>query len=122
MSRVALVALALIFAGCTHVRVSNVDGDLVTVTDGKPIAIIEADSVGFSLFLNLITVRDPDLEGLIKNVLVKEAQGMAASKVKLLSASSTPRTGIYSIFSPAPPWFCLLFCFPTAHAVGVALE
>lgn len=113
------VALALAVSGCTSVESATVASNEVTATGGEAVAVIQVNSMGWTLIFHIVDIVTSDLDQVVNKLLVGEAKAMGASKVDLKSASTTPRHGI----------FCLLG-FPGINitspvfssAVGVAVK
>lgn len=87
----------------------------IVANGGEAISVIQANSMGFSLFLHFVTVVNADLDTVINKVLVAEAKAMGATKVDLKSASTTPTHGIWALEA-------LLIGFPSSTAVGIAVQ
>lgn len=111
-SLVALAALAL--SGCVSISVAEVQDTDIGSAVGKPIAVIQANKLGFTLLFHLVDVVKSDLDQVVNKLLVAEAKGMGASRVDLKSASTTPRQGIWALTG-------FLVGFPHSEAVGVAV-
>ena len=115
-SLIAIIAAAsLATTGCTSVESATVAGSEITATGGEAISVIQANTMGFSLFLYFVTVVNADLDNCINKVLVSEAKAMGATKIDLKSASTTPTHGIWSLTG-------LLVAFPNSQAVGIAVK
>ena len=113
-SLLAAVAAASL-VGCTSVESATVASSEIVANGGESIAVIQADALGFSLFLHFVTVVNADLDYTINKVLVSEAKAMGATKVDLKNASTTPTHGIYALQA-------ILVGFPSSHAVGIAVK
>ncbi|MEW6431354.1 MAG: hypothetical protein AB1730_07570 [Myxococcota bacterium] len=116
----ALGLAAAMFTGCTSVESATVGSNEVSATGGEAVAVIQATSLGFTLFFHIVDVVTSDLDEVVNKLLVGEAKAMGATKVDLKSASTTPRHGIFAVFSI--PGGLNLFGFPLSSAVGVAVK
>jgi hypothetical protein len=106
----------LSLAGCSSVEVARVkEGTLAVPVQGEPIAVIQANSIGFTLFFHAVDVVKSDLDDVINRLLLSEAKAMGANKVQLLRAHTTPRAGVYAFSG-------IIFGFPESEAVGIAVK
>ena len=101
--------------GCASVEVTRVKGTDFASAAGEPVAVIQATSVGFTLFFHAVDVVTSDLDDVVNRLLLAEAKSMGASKVELKSAHTTPRHGIFALTG-------IIIGFPVSEAVGVALK
>ncbi|MGQ0504260.1 MAG: hypothetical protein ACT4TC_02995 [Myxococcaceae bacterium] len=108
------MACAISLVGCTSVETATVSGTEIAA-NGEAVAVVQANSLGFTLILHLIDLVQSDLDVVVNRLLVAEAKAMGASKVDLKSASTTPRHGIYALSG-------LIIGFPMSQAVGVAVK
>ncbi len=109
--------VALSCVGCTSIESTAVDKDEVQAS-GEPVGVIQANSVGFTLLFHAVEAVDSDLDQVVNKLLISEAKAMGASKVELKSASTTPRHGIYRVFTATGP---LLNLFSFTHSSGSAV-
>lgn len=120
MTRLLSTILACGLLACASVEHATVIRTEVAAP-GDPIAVVQADVVGLSLFLHLVPLIQADLDTAVNKYLVAEAKGMGGTKVEIKSASQTPTKGIYGLLSclwPIP----LLLCAKHAHATGVVIK
>lgn len=118
MKRMILSLLvALSSVGCTSIESTAVDKDEVTA-QGEPVGVIQANSIGFTLLFHAVEAVDSDLDQIVNKLLISEAKAMGASKVELKSATTTPRHGIYRIFTANGP---ILNLFSFTHSSGSAV-
>ncbi len=111
--------LAATVSGCTSIESATVASNEVTATGGEAVAVIQVNSMGWTLIFHIVDIVTSDLDQVVNKLLVGEAKAMGASKIDLKSASTTPRHGV----------FCLLG-FPGINltspvfssAVGVAIK
>lgn len=115
MPRLALLLALLCSTGCSSVEVARVKEGTLASSAGEPVAVIQASSVGFTLFFHLVDVVTSDLDDVVNRLLLAEAKAMGANKVELKSARTTPRGGIYALSG-------LIFGFPCSEAVGIAVK
>jgi len=108
---------ALSCAGCTSIESTAVDKEEV-LAQGEPVGVIQANSVGFTLLFHAVEAVDSDLDQVVNKLLISEAKAMGASKVELKSASTTPRHGIYRVFTATGP---VLNLFSFTHSSGSAV-
>lgn len=88
---------------------------------GDPIAVVQANAVGLSLFLHLVPLVQADLDTVVNKGLVAEAKAMGGSKIEIKSAHQTPTQGVHALLNclfPIP----LLLCAKTASATGVVIK
>lgn len=112
------VGLAFAMSGCVSVESATVASNEIVGNGGEAIAVIQANSMGWTLFFHIVDIVQSDLDQVVNKLLVGEAKGMGASKVDLKSASTTPRHGIFAVFTPM-----LNITGPTfSSAVGVAVK
>ena len=112
-----LLALLLLVPGlgCSSVEVARVKPDTLAVVQGEPVAVIQASSVGCTLFFHAVDVVKSDLDDVINRLLLAEAKAMGANKVQLVSARTTPRGGVYALSG-------VIIGFPESQAVGIAVK
>lgn len=122
MKKFMMAALAASAVGCTSVESATVSSADVNATGGEAVAVVQATSLGFTALFHMVDIVQSDLEVVVNKLLIAEAKGMGANKVDLKGFSTTPRHGIWAIFSfPSIPGINLLG-FPMATATGVAVK
>jgi len=109
------IVLAAAVSGCTSVESATVASNEVSATGGEAVAVIQASSIGFTLFFHIVDIVTSDLDQVVNKLLVGEAKAMGAAKVDLKGASTTSRHGIFTL--PA-----ILIGFPSSSAVGLAVK
>lgn len=109
------VALAASLSSCTSVDYTTVASNEVTANGGEAIAVIQASSLGWTLFFHLVNIVNSDLDQVVNKLLVGNAKDMGATKVDLKSASTTPRHGIFALAG-------FITGFTSSTAVGVAVK
>lgn len=109
----AIAALALTVAGCSHVETVRLQEEAVEVGPGlRPLAAIQANAIsGYFLF---IPVPGVDLDKAVNQLLVVAAKTMGADKVVLLDFDATPAGGIWA-------WRKLIG-WRSARATGIAVQ
>jgi len=112
-SLVAVMCAALL--ACTSIDSTVVAGNEIVTSEGEAIAVIQASTIGWTLFLHLVTLIDNDLDKAINKMLIAEAKSMGANKIDLKGAATTPRNGLFSLSA-------LFMAFPGSTAVGVAIK
>ena len=112
-SLVAIVCAALL--ACNSIDSTVVASNEIVTTEGEAIAVIQASTMGISLFFHLVSLVDWDLDKSINKMLIAEAKSMGANKVDLKGAATTPRHGLYALAGH-------LLAFPSSYAVGVAIK
>jgi hypothetical protein len=120
---VVALTLACALVACQSVEVATVSTNEITAQGGDAVAVVQADAIGFTLLFHLVDVVHSDLDVSVNRLLVSEAKAMGASKIDLKDAHTTPRHGIFAV---GHPFLCLpilaIFCWPTSHAVGLAVK
>lgn len=109
------VALAAAISGCTSVESATVASNEVAANGGEAVAVIQANSIGFTFLFHIVDIVSSDLDQVVNKLLVGEAKAMGASKVDLKGASTTPRHGIFALTG-------FIFGFPMSGAMGVAVK
>jgi uncharacterized protein YceK len=109
------LALAATVSGCTSVESATVASNEVTATGGEAVAVIQANSLGWTFLFHIVDIVASDLDQVVNKLLIGEAKAMGATKVDLKSASTTPRHGIFALAGN-------IFGFPSSSAVGVAVK
>jgi hypothetical protein len=120
MQRILIVAVSALAFGCSSIHTATVIRTDVAAP-GDPIAVVQSDAVGLSLFLHLVPLVQADLDTVVNKGLVASAKAMGGTKVEIKEASQTPTDGVYALLNclfPIP----LLLCAKTAHAVGVVIK
>jgi len=121
MKKVLAAALALMLTpGCMSISHATVIRTEVAAP-GDPIAVLQADAVGLSLFLHLIPLVQADLDTVINKGLVANAKAMQGNRVEIKTAYQTPTEGIHALLNCLVP-IPLLLCVKTAHATGVVIK
>src|SRR4029079_17937449 len=90
------VVCAGALVGCTSVETATVSGTEIAA-NGDAVAVVQANSIGFTLILHLVDLVQSDLDVVVNRLLVAEAKAMGASKVDLKGAATTPRHGIFAL-------------------------
>lgn len=108
----AVAAASLV--GCTSVESATVSGNEIAA-NGEAVAVVQATAVGLSAIFHIVDIVQADLDTVVNKLLVAEAKAMGASRVDLLSASTTPRSGIFALAG-------FIIGFPMAQASGVAVK
>lgn len=122
----ATIAMAAIFtaAGCSSIESATVSSSEVTAAGGDAIAVIQANSIGFTLLFHTIDVVSSDYDEVVNKLLISEAKALGATRVEVKSASTTPRHGIFAVFGA--PWqafpFLNIVGFPQTEVVGIAVK
>ena len=115
MKKVAVSLLAAAsLVGCTSVESATVSGNEIAA-NGEAVAVVQANAIGLSAIFHIVDIVQADLDTVVNKLLVSEAKAMGASKVDLLSASTTPRGGIFALAG-------FIIGFPGAQASGVAVK
>ena len=109
------LALAAAVSGCTSVESATVASNEVAANGGEAVAVVQANSIGFTLIFHIVDIVSSDLDQVVNKLLVAEAKAMGASKVDLKGASTTPRHGIFALTGG-------IVGFPMSSAVGVAVK
>lgn len=120
MKKLLALALAVSLSGCLSISNASVIRTEV-VASGEPIAVIQADAVGLSLFLHLIPLVQADLDTVINKGLVANAKAMGGTRVEVMTAHQTPIEGIHALLNCLLP-IPLLLCVKTATATGVVIR
>ena len=114
MKKGLLAVVLSAVCGCTSIESATVASNEVSANGGEAIAIIQANSMGFTLLFHIVEIVGSDLDQVVNKLLVGEAKAMGAAKVDVKSASTTPRHGIFALagflFSPT---------FSTATGIAV---
>ncbi len=108
------VVVGLSLASCRSIDEAQVISSDVAA-NGEAIELMQASSIGFTLFLHNVVVVDSSLDQVVNKMLVAEAKAMGAHRVQLVSATTSPRNGIYAL--PA-----ILVGFPSSQATGLILK
>lgn len=115
MKRAFFLAVAFSVSACSSIEVARVKDNSLAVPQGEAVAVIQANSIGFTLFFHAVDVVKSDLDDVVNRMLLAEAKAMGANKVQLVSAHTTPRGGIYALSG-------IVFGFPESEAVGIAVK
>lgn len=118
-ARKTLLAFGLLLScfGCASVESTAVDKDEVAA-QGEPVGVVQARSLGFTLFFHALDVVDSDLDQIVNKLLVSEAKAMGASKIELVNADTSPRHGIYRVLTATGP---IINLFSFTHSSGAAV-
>ncbi|MFT3840363.1 MAG: hypothetical protein QM723_25465 [Myxococcaceae bacterium] len=109
-----VAAFAAALSGCSSVETATVNASDFVASGGEAWGIVQVETIGISAIFHLIDIVPADLD-MVQKDIVKEAKNMGATKVQLLSASTTPRHGIFALAGG-------IIGFPTAQATGVAVK
>jgi hypothetical protein len=126
MKRLAAAAAIAATTACTSVETATVGaGDLAG--PGEAMAVIQAQSLGFTVLFHYVELVNSDLDTVVNKLLVTQAKAMGASRVELKTASTTPRHGIFALVGAvpmldAPAPYPNLLSFTNARATGVAIK
>jgi hypothetical protein len=112
------VITAVSLVGCTSVESTTVSSNEITAQGGDAVAVVQASALGLSALLQFVDLIQADLDTVVNKMLVSEAKAMGASKVDLKGAATTPRHGIFALFT-CPT---ILLCMTQAQANGVAVK
>lgn len=110
-----LLAVVLSVAACTSVESATVSSTDIVANGGEAIAVVQASAIGLSAIFHIVDIVVADLDVAVNKVLVAEAKLLGANKVNLLSASTTPKHGIFQLYGT-------LIGFPSSTAVGIAVK
>ncbi len=118
----AFLAMALTAAvsGCTSVESATVASNEVVGVGGESVAVIQATSVGITLIFHIIDIVASDLDQVVNKLLVGEAKQMGGNKVDLKTAMTTPRHGVFALFSPITGLNIIGLTY--SQATGVAVK
>jgi hypothetical protein len=112
----ALGLTAAMLTGCTSVESATVGSNEIAATGGEAVAVIQANSIGFTFLFHIVDIVTSDLDQVVNKLLVGEAKAMGATKVDLKYASTTPRHGIFALLTGG------FFGFTSSSAMGVAVK
>ncbi|MBS1148391.1 MAG: putative lipoprotein [Myxococcaceae bacterium] len=117
MTRTLILAAAVAASSsCASVDWVTVASNEVVTNGGDAMAVFQVSTIGVTAIFHLITiVPGGDLDDSVNKVLVAEAKKIGASKVNLISASTTPRDGFFRVYGT-------LIGLPTATVVGIAVK
>lgn len=119
MKKNLVLALALTLGvalpACTSIESATVAGNEVVANGGEAIAVMQANSIGFTLIFHIIDAVSSDLDQIVNKLLVAEAKLMGASRIDLKSASTTPRHGIFALAG-------FIIGFPTSSGTAIAVK
>lgn len=91
------MAMAVGVSACTSVESATVAGNEVVASGGESVAVIQANSIGFTFLFHIVDIVSSDLDQVVNKLLVAEAKAMGASKIDLKGATTTPRHGIFAL-------------------------
>lgn len=126
MKRLAAAAALAATTACTSVETATVGaGDLAG--PGEVMAVIQAQSLGFTVLFHYVELVNSDLDTVVNKLLVTQAKAMGASRVELKTATTTPRHGVFALVGAipmvdAPAPYLNLLSFTNARATGVAIK
>ena len=113
--KTALLAVLLAASGCKSIESTSISSNDVVTTSGEAQYVIQASVTGLTAIFHIVDIVTADLDVAVNKMLIAEAKSMGASKVVLLSATTTPRHGLYALTGT-------LIGFPSATAVGIAVK
>ena len=118
---VAGLAATLALVGCTSVESTAVDKNEVA-TQGEPVGVVQANSIGFTAIFHLANVVDSDLDQVVNKLLIAEAKAMGANKIQIEQVKTTPRHGIYRVFNTDCFPLLNIVCFPRSSGAAIAVK
>jgi len=110
-----LVASGLL--GCTSVETATVSSAEVAA-NGEAVAVVQANALGLTALFHIVDLVQSDLDTVVNKLLVAEAKAMGATKIDLKTAHTTPRHGLYAIFTSFP----FILGITESSATGVAVK
>ncbi|MCL2626376.1 MAG: hypothetical protein FWD46_06145 [Cystobacterineae bacterium] len=117
MKRFLVAFVGVTLMACTSIESTVVESEAmkdIVANGGEPVAVIQANSLGWTFFWHSLTVVDTNLDEVI-GLLVTEAKSMGANKVDLKSAGTSPRGGFWGLSA-------ILMGMPSSEAVGIAVK
>lgn len=117
MKKAVLAALAAVALGCTSIESAVVKADEVTSAHGEAVAVVQATTLGLTLFFHTWELGAADLD-VVTKALVSEAKALGASRVDIRDAVTMPRHGIFRVVA-CPT---VVICPTLASATGVAVK
>lgn len=111
--------LAMGAVGCTSVDSTTVSPNELAA-NGEAVAVVQTTAVGITALFHIVDIIQADLDTVVNKLLISEAKAMGASRVELLSANTTPRSGIFSLVSI--PFGLNVVGITLAQATGVAVK
>ncbi|MFN0062877.1 MAG: hypothetical protein ACKVPX_10215 [Myxococcaceae bacterium] len=123
-SRLGLGVAGLVaLSACTSLESATVSTTEVAAEGGDAIAVIQATSLGWTLFFHLIDIVHSDFDNTVNRLLVSEAKAMGASRIDIKDAYTTPRGGFWAVFNPLNCGPVLnLTCFPYTEVTAIAVK
>jgi len=115
MKRFLVVLVGAAFLACTSIESTIVASNEIVASEGEAVAVIQANSLGWTFFWHLLTVIESDLNQVVNKMLVAEAKSMGAHKIDLKGAATSPRGGLWGLSA-------ILMGMPSSSAVGVAIK
>jgi hypothetical protein len=115
MKRFLVVVVGAALLACTSIESAVVAGNEIVTSEGEAVAVIQANSIGWTFLWHMVTLIESDLNQVVNKMLVAEAKSMGANKIDLKGAGTSPRGGIFGL--PA-----LIMGIPGSSAVGVAVK
>ncbi len=112
----AILASSLV--ACTSVETAVVSGNEVTAAGGEPIAVVQGTALGLTAIFHVVNLVESDLDTVVNRLLVAEAKAMGGNRVQVISASTTPRHGIFALLTSFP----FIIGFTESQATGVAVK
>ncbi len=109
------LTLGVALSACTSIESATVAGNEVVASGGEAIAVMQANSIGFTLIFHIIDLVSSDLDQIVNKLLVSEAKSMGASRIDLKGASTTPRHGIFALTG-------FIIGFPTSSGTAIAVK
>lgn len=119
MKKIATLAMVALFSlgmfACNTAKSAKVEaGDVVA--NGTPVAVVNASSVGVTLFFHMIPIIDGgDLDTVVNKTLVTEAKAVGGNRVQIIDAMAIPRDGIFMLGG-------FLVGLPISTASGIAVK
>ena len=109
----AIAAFALATSACTSIDSAKVDGSTIA-SNGEAVAVVQAVTLGFSLFFDFVVLTESDLDLVVNKVLVTEAKALGGNKVGLKAFGQMPDGSILFQLSHG------IAILPPAMAIGIA--
>jgi len=123
MKKLLFVVLAAVSCGlfaCTSVETTTVSGSEIAANGGEAIAVVQAESLGFTAIFHIVDIVSSDLDQVVNKLLVSEAKAMGGSKVDLKSAGTTPRHGIFALAGGLLSYIAGMP--PSSSAMGIVVK
>jgi hypothetical protein len=117
MKKALAVLVASTMMACTSVDTATVSSNEIAA-NGEAVAVIQGTAIGISAILHFVDIIQADMDTAVNKLLVTEAKAMGASRVDLKYAMTTPRNGIWALYT-CPG---IILCTPMSVATGVAVK